>query len=66
MLNDRVAVTGSMWLMLLAWSRYLPPACHVNTNIKLLDRYGRWQIDGGQKGLCVFRGVMMCVFRDFK
>lgn len=55
-----------MWLMLLAWSRYLPPPCLVNTNIKLLDCYGRWQIDRGQKGLCVFREVMMCVFRDFE
>lgn len=65
-LNDRVAATGSMCLMLLAWSRCLPPACPVNTNIKLPDCYGRWQIDRGQKGLCVFREVMMCVFRDFK
>lgn len=43
-----------------------PLACRVNTNVELPDCYGRWQIDGGQKGLCVFREVMMCVFRDFK
>lgn len=43
--SDRVALTGSMWLMLLAWTCYLLPACHVNIDVKLPDGYGRWQID---------------------
>lgn len=64
--GDRVAVTASVWLMLLAWSPCLPPTCPVNINVKLLDCYGRWQNRQGVKGfdVCVFRRVGLCVFSD--
>ena len=50
---SRVVVTGSIWLMSLAWSQYLLLTCHVSVNVELLNCYGRWQARQGAKGFGV-------------